>query len=132
MAGPALWSFLPTMDTGSAPFQPGPGLLLPGRSGWFSQLWETVVAVCCGLTQNLGAGSCSLQPPEARLSPRTLRLPPNPHGPASQDPGVPWSPASLLQPLLTLQRRQGTSTLGRHARFKSKPPQASVRLTPAP
>lgn len=84
--------------TGSAPFQLGTGRLLPGRSGWFSQPWETVVAVCCGLTQNLGAGSCSLQPPEARLSPRTLRLPPNLHGLASQDPGAPWSPASLLQP----------------------------------
>lgn len=84
--------------TGSAPFQLGTGRLLPGRSGWFSQPWETVVAVCCGLTQNLGAGSCSLQTPEARLSPRTLWLPPNLHGLASQDPGAPWSPASLLQP----------------------------------
>lgn len=115
--------FPPTTDTQALlPSSLGLGACYLGAPAGFSQPWEMVVAVCRGPTQNLGAGNCSLQPPEARLSPRTLRLPPNPHGPASQDPGAPWSPASLLQPLLTPQRRQGTSTLGRHAGFKSKPP----------
>lgn len=102
VTGLALWPFLPTRDTQAllpsslgldACYLDAPaGFLSRGKQWWL---------VCCGLTQNLGARSCSLQALEARLSPRTLWLPPNPHGPASQDPGVPWSPHPCCSTLLT-------------------------------
>lgn len=135
MAGPALWSFFPTADTQA---------LLPSSLGltlvtWILQLVFSAVGkmagflVSCGLTQNLGAGSCSLQAQEAQLSPRTLWLPRNPSWPCLCDPGAPWSPPSLLQhPSSPPQRRQGNFHTLETLQVQVQTSPSLSPLTPAP
>lgn len=99
MAGPALWSFFPTADT-QALLPSSLGLdacYLDAPAGFLSRgKWWWLV--CRGLTQNLRAGSCSLQAQEAQLSPRTLWLPPNLMALPLRILGHPGPPSLLQHP----------------------------------